>query len=201
MTCKHCGTEIKDGLDYCLECGEPIEDKVVITTVKNIPIEAKPFLDFSGYVKALSSNVCICLSLLGAICLYLSPFMKWLEKTVHGENISGGLFDLGAKNGDMSIGDGKLCLFAVLILATGLYMLAMSGRKYIKPLMFCDNIIVRIVPVVLAIVILVLIMTNDTYSNYCKVANISPFTFIGPILFIVGILLYGISLFLEKKES
>ena len=48
MTCKKCGAEIQEGLDYCMECGESTEERIVITSRK-LPVEAQPFLDFSGY--------------------------------------------------------------------------------------------------------------------------------------------------------
>lgn len=202
MVCKYCGAEIKEGMDYCMNCGELTEEKEVVKTVKVMPVEAQPFFDFSGYVKSMQTKRFTVLSLLGALCLYISPFMKWMEKTVYGEGkVSGSLFDIGSKNSVLSIREGKMIFFAVCTLIVALYMMVMSAKKYIRPLRLCNNFIIRLLPAVMAIVIFVLIYMNKTYSKYCDFNNISLFGCSGHILFILGILLYGISLCIENKEK
>ena len=201
MTCKKCGAEIQEGLDYCMECGESTEERIVITSRK-LPVEAQPFLDFSGYVKSLSSNLYNVMALIGAICLYLSPFFRWMSKMAYDEKISANLFDIGSDTGDLALNQANITLMAMVIVIMGIYMLAMSAREYLRPVKnYADNLIVRIIPIIVSIVVFVLILVNKEFSNATKLYNVELYKCLGPIFLVVGIVIYSLSVIMEIMQS
>lgn len=201
MICEHCKAEIDEGLDYCQECGEPIEDKIIITTMKDVPLDAQPFLDFGGYVKGLTKNPYNIMAFVGAMCLYLSPFFGWIKGNVNGEIASADLFDIGAKYGDFAINKPIITILATLILVAGLAMLAMSGREYIRPLKpYADMLIVRCIPAVIAIVVFVVQLLNKGYKNLCSMYDVEIYKCVGPILCVVGIVIYVLSIVMENNK-
>ncbi len=201
MICEHCKAEIKDGLDYCMECGEPIEDKVIITSIKDIPLEAQPFLDFGGYVKGLTTNPYNIMAFVGAMCLYLSPFFAWIKGNINGKESSADLFDIGAQYGDFAINKPTITILGILILVAGLGMLAMSGREYIKPLKpYADMLIIRFIPAIFAIAVFAVQLLNKGYKNLCSIYDVSVYKCVGPILCVVGIAIYILSIVMEKNK-
>lgn len=201
MVCKHCGATIEENMDYCMACGESVEEQIIIKSVKELPKEAQPALDFSGYVKSLVKEPYNSIALIGAICLYLSPFFAWVSKTFYDNKTTGDLFDIAAKNGDFGIDKGILSLYGTLILVAGVMMLLMSARDYIKFLKpVSENIIVRLVPSVLAIIVFVLILGNNDYTTLVKLCGIKVHNCVGPILLVVGVLIYTISVIMERNK-
>ena len=185
MICSNCGKEIKDGASYCLECGAPIDEPVVLSQVKpkNMEeaaaagkiIEKKkikdglkydgPFFNFSGYVKSLGTDTSVLIGLLAAMLVYLSPFFSW-EWTEHFEvKKSANLFELGGDNGELALGAGILVFMAILLMLCALDILAFSGCRYVGPLKaFEKNYIVRCLPIVLILIFFVIIMNNESYT-------------------------------------
>jgi len=201
MICEHCKAEIKEGLDYCQECGEPIEDKIIVTTVADIPLEARPFIDMGGYVTGLTTNVYNVIALLGALCLYLSPFFGWIKGNIEGEMRSADLFDIGAQYGDFAINKTMLTMMGILILLAGILMLAMSGRESIRPLSpYSDVLLVRLIPIVLAVIAMVVVIINKGYSNLCKMYDSDMYQCLGPILCVAGTAIYALSIIMENNK-
>lgn len=226
MICSNCNKEIEDGSTYCVECGAPIDEPVVIKDIKTKASTSKksqgklkdviqydgPFIDFSGYVKSLGNNTAALIGLLGAILVYLAPFFSWLWQHFWDNKISANLFALGGKNDPMSLREGVLIVMAVLIILSALDMLAFSGCRYIGPLKaFEKNYIVRALPIVLTIIFLVIIMKNDAYQmamdsiesqiqsaqNFGAGSNVDGGIGVGPVMLIAGQILYGVSICLD----
>lgn len=200
MICSNCGKEIMDGATYCLECGAPIDEPVVLKDVKPKNMEealaggeiiekgnlvedfknsfrnAKnyqgPFLNFSGYVKSLGSDTPMLLGLISAILVYLSPFFSWLWKEHFEVRDSANLFELGGKHAELALHSGLLIAMAVLIMLSAIDMLVFSGCKYIGPLKaFEKNYIIRILPAVLALIFLLVVLKSKDYSGALEFIN------------------------------
>lgn len=228
MICSNCGKEIKEGATYCLECGADIETPIVITELntktvgdasdskeKNGIIEKGSFFDFSGYVKSLGTSTSALVALFGAILVYLSSFYSWAWIEQWGEKTSSNLFELGGKNGDMALNQGVLIAMAVLIILSAIDMLAFSASKYIEPLkLFQNNYLVRALPIVLTVIFFVIILENNSYSHYIDSIKLQEeagvnlgegYNFaggrgLGPIMLIMGQVLYGVSIFLDYAK-
>lgn len=228
MTCSNCGKEIKEGASYCLECGADIEAPVVLKEIKTkvaggddnsdgneSPQILDKFFDFSKYVKELGSNTSTLVALFGAILVYLSSFYSWMWIEQNGEKISSNLFELGGKNADIAFAEKILIVMAVLIMLSAIDMIAFSACSCIRPLvMFKDNYFVRALPIILTVFFFAIIMGNNDYSHYIEsiniqeeaivgVQNASSFSGgrgVGPIMLIVGQVLYGISIFLDYTK-
>lgn len=241
MVCNNCGKDIPEGNDYCLECGAPLDEPVVIKVTKDdirkvnkkdketktvkVAEDADKetqgaFINIAGYLKSLTNNIGNMLALIGAVLLYLSPFMTWLWEKLWDTRSSGNLFDLGSKNGEMALGKPIITVFAIMVLLTGLAMLALSARENIRPLKpYADNYLVRFIPVLAGVIIFVLIIRNGNYVNavenidrgieYAKQFGVSQNykggSGIGPALYIGGLVLYAASVFMDmigrKKKN
>ena len=224
MICSNCGKEIEAGASYCLECGASIDEPVVIsaeqakdaTILKEVVINDGPFIDFSGYVKALGNDTSVLVGFLATVLVYLAPFFSWIWKEQFGEKVTGNLFELGGKNSEMSINSGVLILLATLIVLSAIDMLAFSGCKYIGPLKrFEKNYIVRGLPIITTTVFFVLAINVEKYKaslSYIKEqVEIAKklgegFSFsggmgVGVFMLIIGIILYGVSVLLSYMKN
>lgn len=230
MQCNNCGKEIKEGMDYCMECGAPIEEPAVITLTKEDLKATKnkaepaaatgPFFDLSGFVNGLKSSISILLAFIGAIFLYLSTFSTWLWEQLFEQKKAANIFDMGNKSGEMYIGKSSFSLFGIIILITGLLMLIMSADSYIRPLKSIGNseakrTILKCIPIIISIIIFILIWKNNLYEQaYNNIKNQIDFAKnigsgsnytggrgIGPILYIGGVALYALSVLFEKKDN
>ena len=56
MVCRECGKEIADGLDYCTECGAPVEEPIVIKMSKDDIKKANKDLDKKTKEQRKSTN-------------------------------------------------------------------------------------------------------------------------------------------------
>lgn len=185
MVCSNCNCEIEDGATYCLECGAPIDEPVVISSVKTKKVEKDAntqgstekqskkgifqyegkFFDFGGYVKALGSSPSILIGLLAALMVYVAPFLTWIWKKQFEMEYSGNLFDMGGSKGDMALDDKTITLIAILIVLSSIDMLAFSACRYIGPLKsFENNYIVRGIPVIIVGVLLLIVLGRDSYG-------------------------------------
>lgn len=226
MLCENCGKEVPEGNEYCMDCGAPLVEPVVIKVTKIVkddkPAKEEPqgaFIDISGYTKSIGNNINNFLALIGAVILYLSIFMTWLWDKLWDTKKAGNLFDLGGKNGDMTLAKPIMIVFAILGLITGISMLIMSARNNIRPLKpYANNYIIRFIPVIVGIVIFILIMRNKEYIDACAIIdkgikNAKMFGAsdkydggkgIGPILYLSGLALYALSVFIDfmnRKEK
>ncbi len=186
MICSNCGKEIMEGATYCLECGAPIDEPVVLSELKPKNMEEAmaagelkekkstkeklqydgPFLDFSGYVKSLGTNTSALIGLLAAILVYLAPFFTWMWTEHFEVKKSANLLELGGKSADLALSAGVLTAMAILIMLSALDMLVFSGCRYIGPLKsFEKNYIVRALPVVLTIIFFIVIISNNSYEQ------------------------------------
>lgn len=214
MVCSNCGKELPEGATYCLECGEPIEEPIVLKATK---IEEKagprlkadgPFINFSGYVASLKSDTSCFLALLGALLTYLAPFMSWGWRRLFETKESGNLFDFGSKNATMTLGKSIFLVFAILVVLNGVCMLVISARENIRPIRpHADNVILWLVPIVLGVLVFILIIRNETYrqllngiENQIDLAkhlgnakNIDGGRGFGPIFYLGGLALYTLS--------
>lgn len=229
MQCNNCGKEIKEGMDYCMECGAPIEEPAVITLTKEDLKATKnkaepvavtgPFFDLSGFINGLKSSMSMLLAFVGAILLYLSSFSTWLWDKLFEQKKSANIFDLGNKSSEMYIGKSSFLILGIIILITGLLMLIISAGSYIRPLRSIGSsegkrIILKCIPLIISIVVFILIWKNNLYEqaynninnhiDYAKNLGSSNYTGgrgAGPVLYICGVALYAISVLFEKKDN
>lgn len=171
-------------------------------------------IDVAGYVKSIGSNRNMMLALVGALMLYVAPFLNWIVEKLFDTKRKANLFEMGLKssmveeNGTtLALGSTIVFVFGVLILVIGVGMLALSAADYIRPLRkYAANPIVRLVPIVILVVIFILVMVNKPYTralaaieSNIKLAkqigaksNYSGGKGIGPIVYVVGLLLHTI---------
>ncbi len=226
MVCKNCGHEIEEGADFCLECGESISEPVVIT---NIKVEKKPEkreedidygdlskYDISGYINSLGNNKVNLLAFFGAFLVYLSPFFTWLHQLYFGEEEKGSLFDIAGKNLEIATDSAMLKFVAILIIVVGILMLIVSASAYLGPIKKYQNKdVFRYLPVILGTVAVIIVFADGAYPDAIDAIEVMTEKFravgagkdiydggpgVGPLLFILGMVLYIISLLLYKKE-
>ena len=180
------------------------------------------YINFTGYVKSLGGNINKLLALIGAVLLYISPFLTWLYQKLYDKKISGNLFSLGGKvvkdqwgsevNTTITLGSRLFIVMAIVILLSGFCMMVLSAREYIKPLWkYRNKLLIRFIPIVTSVAAFALIFTNkhykeviDSYKSLKEVAkNINSsvaFSYgngLGPVLCISGIVLYFISILFD----
>ncbi len=243
MICSNCGKEIMDGATYCLECGASIDEPVVLKDLKPKNVEAAkasgtikekkniietmkddfeqcknykgPFFDLSGYIKAVGRETSVLIGLLASIVVYMSPFLNWIWYEHFKVKKAANLFELGGKNAELSINSGIIIVMAILIMLSAIDMLAFSGCKYVGPLKaFDNNYIIKALPIVLSLIFLFIILSNNKYEealefikNQDKTAeifgagtNYSGGKGIGPIVLLSGQVLYAVSLFMDYTK-
>ena len=185
MICSNCNKEIPEGATYCMECGAPIDEPVVLTklkpknaeeaaeagvikekkTLKDMKDYEGPVFDFSGYVKSLGNDMSALLGLIGAILVYMAPFNTWIWYKLHHVKATANLFELGGKHGEFALFSTGIIVCAIFIILSSIDMIAFSACKYIGPLkMFEKNYIVRLLPIVVATIFLLLIINGDKYQ-------------------------------------
>ncbi len=175
-----------------------------------------PFINLIGFVKSLGSDFNNLLIFIGAVLLYISPFMPWIWETLHKVHRKGNLFDIAGKTADMSLKAPVIGVMGVLILVSGFMMLLVSAREYIKPLWkIRNNFIVKMVPALLSVIAVVLVFMDKNYKNGLAgmkelkdVANSlgqsSVYSYgrgLGPILCIAGIAIYVIAVLLDYLKN
>lgn len=188
MVCSNCGKEIKEGVDYCMECGAPLEEPKVIKLTKedikkaNRPVRKDaprdkdivmdvPFFDFKGYISNSKNDISIFASLIGALLLYVSSFSPWCWIKLFDNKSSGTLFDLGIKSSEVYLSK-KFLILAICVFLVGIFMICMSASEYIRPLANITDYTVKnilfVLPIVLACILLFLIMKDKDYSSFIK---------------------------------
>ena len=175
-----------------------------------------PFINLIGFVKSLGSNLTNLIIFIGAVLLYISPFMPWMWETLHKVHRKGNLFDIAGKTADMSLKAPVIGVMGVLILISGFMMLLVSAREYIKPLWkLRNNFIVKIIPAALSVIAVVLIFIDKNYKNGLAgmkelkdVANSlgqsSVYSYgrgLGPVLCIAGIAFYVIAVLFDLMKN
>ena len=202
MVCEQCNAKIKDGLDFCQECGAPVQEAVIITCMDDIPLDAQPFVNLVEYVKCLTTNIYSLMALVGAICLYLSPFMTWSYGNIGGEKVKADLFDIGNQYGDLALNKPIITILGILILFCGVIMMAMAGRTGIRPLKkYADIVIIRFIPGAMAIILFVVQLMNKSYKVQRELYQVDIFNCLGPMILIIGVVIYTVSIIMEKNSK
>lgn len=171
-----------------------------------------PFIDLVGYIKDIGMSLTNLLGFLGAIFLYLSPFMTWIWEVLYKIKKKGNLFDMGEKKSDMSLNSSNITIMAVLFLVSGFFMMVFIGREHIKPIWrLRNNFIVRLLPGLVSAFAFWVVITDKHYveamnnmkaqNEVAKVINSSSNQSfgrgLGPIICIVGISLYVLSVLID----
>ncbi len=183
-------------------------------------------IDIVGYFKTIGTDLNTLLAFVGAIAIYLAPFMNWIWEKVFDVKRKASLFEMGLKS-SMVEDDGRilamgatiLLVLGIVAILVGIWMLLLSAADYVAPVRkFAGNPIMRFAPVLVMIVIFVIIMNNKEYMQALKVlednvelskslgtsSNYSAGRGFGPVLFVVGLVLYTIGTigdFLNHKRE
>lgn len=202
---------------------ETASEAKIVAVGEDIDLDAEyegPFINLLGFVKSLGTNLSNLLVFIGAVMIYISPFLVWLWETLHKNKNKSNLFGMAAKpskilSGDSSVlalGSTTILIMAILLLVSGFLMLLVSAREYIKPMWkFRYSLVLRLVPVILAIVAFLVIWNDKSYVNIldsmkelkdmAKTLNQSyVYSYgrgIGPVVCIGGIGIYIISILVD----
>lgn len=238
MICNNCGKEVEDGLQYCPECSAPLEEPVILSkdqiktkkvrytnALGQTPEEAAaaaedrrligPFIDIPGYVKKLSSRPDYILALVGAMLVYLSPFIRWIYSSVLEKK--GNLFEIGMNGSKLPL-DSKIEALgikwaipaAILVLIGAFFMLCLSASAEIKPLRkFEGNIVVKLIPWIILAVILFLLFKNESYATACRThgefarnsAGARGGRGEGFYMYLIGLITYAISIPMARRHE
>lgn len=228
MVCSNCGKELPDGTQFCEFCDAPTDTPVVLKVskedIKNaekkqkekerqIAKEARSAAAKKQREKerdGFNSG----LAFIGALLLYLAPFLNWIWEKLFDVKKKASLFELGLKGDkyDMDsrilyMDEKRMLVLGIVILVVGLVMLAMSAADYIKVLRpYSSNIVLRILPIVILAVVLVVILKNEAYQNALDAieknnelakqigskSNYSGGMGVGPIVYGAGLVVYTI---------
>lgn len=200
------------------------KDAKIVAAGEDIDLDAEyegPFINLLGFVKSLGTNLSNLLVFIGAVMIYISPFLVWLWEKLRGEKSKGNLFVMATKpskvlsngnNSVLALGSTTILIMAILLLISGFLMLLVSAREYIKPMWkHRYSLVLRLVPVILAIVAFLVIWYDKSYINaldamkelkdMAKTLNQSNvYSYgrgIGPIVCIGGIVIYIISILVD----
>ena len=190
------------------------------------PADPEKAIDIVGYFQSVGQDVNLLLAFAGAIMLYLAPFLNWIYEKYFDIKRKASLFELGMKSSmveeDGSIlatGATIILVLGIVAILVGVWMLLLSASDYIKCLRrFADNPIMRFVPIVVMIVIYIIVMKNQAYVQSLHAlesnvrlakqlgtsANYSAGKGIGPVLYIIGLVVYTIGTvgdFLARKRK
>ncbi len=154
------------------------------------------FFDFSGYLASMKNNISNIIALLGAILVYLSPYMIWLKKTVSGETRQADLLDLAGEYSEIALNQKSLMVFGIVILVMAICMLILSARESIRPLRpYADNYFLRFIPAIIVVVMFVLVIKNKEYSG--EIIKNTVETGVGQVFLVVGVVMYSISVIFD----
>lgn len=176
------------------------------------PADPNKKIDIVGYVKSIGADLNTMLAFIGAIILYLAPFMNWIYEKVFDVKRKASLFEMGMKSSMveedgsiLAMGATILMILGIVAILVGIWMLLLSGADYIASLRrFAGNPIMRFAPVVVMILIFVLIMKNRDYVQSLRVlennvrlskdlgssSNYGAGRGVGPLLYICGLVIY-----------
>lgn len=192
---------------------------------KRQPDESK-IVDIVGYIRSVGSDMNLLFTFVGAIILYLAPFMNWIWEKVSDTKRKASLFEIGMKSSMveedgsiLAMGATIVMVLAVLAILIGVWMLILSAADYIKGLRkYAANPLMRFLPIVIMVIIYVLILKNHTYELSYRAlegnvrlskeigtsANYSAGRGLGPVFYIGGLVLYTIGTvgdFLNRKRE
>lgn len=209
MECKKCGKEIPEGFEYCVDCENEMQEATVFkVTNKNIKKSNKPTpndevnIDLEGFVSALRKDLGTMMAFIGAILMYLAPFLKWAWREAGKESQSGSLFDLATKNITVvgvvkevyTMGIRLFGFLAVIMLLGALFMLVISACDYIRSLRFLGDMIwLRLLVLGILAVAFVLVLLNPSYRQLLdaidaavQMGQVEGGSGAGPMLFVGG---------------
>lgn len=190
------------------------------------PADLNKWIDVEGYFKSVGADRNLLFSFVGAIALYLAPFMNWIWEKLFDVKRKANLFELGMKS-SMVEDDGTIIatgativmVLAILGILIGIWMLLLSGAEYIKPLRkYAENPIMRFLPIVLMLLIFIIVMNNKEYVQSMNVLqknlelaealgttdNYSVGRGLGPVFYCVGLACYTIGTvgdMLERRQK
>lgn len=218
MICPECGKELAEDIEFCDGCGADIKGPAVIKVTKDDLKKKKiekreqkknegprlkaegPFLDLDGYGKSLTKNLSNLMALVGALAIYISPFLVWATKENYEGKYSSSLFDLAGKHGDFCLKHGILGVYAVGIILFATMLLILSAREYIRPLRpYADIIVLRIIPWILSVGLVVLIYTDKQFKLMADKKWVT--LGIGPTILIAGLVLSAIAIFVNGTRE
>lgn len=234
MLCNNCNKEIPDDSIYCPECSAPVDEPAVIKISKediknnikennkarkierySIAYEMPPF-NFSNYISTLKKDASCFLSLVAGVIFFYSVFFSWFWERVIDDKTKLNLFDLSSKSAENGLGSKTLLIAAILAILTGVVMIIMSAKRDIRILIAnSDNFVLKALPAIMAVIILIVILTNKEYNNALNAVEKTIETITasggaknydggrgeGIVLYCVGTFLYTFSLILDKKEG
>ncbi len=179
---------------------------------KRIAAAQEKVIDFSGYIKSIGMDRNMLMMLVGALLLYVAPFLNWIWEKLFDVKRKANLFEMGMKssmveeNGRiLALGSMLVFILAIVVLVVGVVMLVLSAADYIRPLRrFASNPIVRIIPIVLLAAIFIVIMNVKLYTQALAAiednislarqigakSNYTGGRGVGPVIYIAGLLLY-----------
>lgn len=169
-------------------------------------------VDIVGYAKSIGADHNTLLAFIGALMLYLSPFLNWIFERVFDTKRKANLFEIGMKSSMvekdgsiLAMGQTIVLVLAVVSIIIGIWMLLLSGADYIRSIRrFAGNVVMRVVPIVILLVIFFIIINNKTYTHSLQVlednvrlakemgttSNYSAGRGIGPVIYICGLIVY-----------
>lgn len=221
MVCSNCGKELPEGAAYCDNCGADIDTPVVLKATKVEPpketrLKAEgPFINSLGFIKSIKDETAVLIGMIAAIIFYLSPFFSWIWENAQGEKIKASLFDLGGNTNAFGTGNKIIVLCAILAVLCGFMMILMTASENVRPLRpYSDNMLIRMIPVILAVVIFVIMFTSPAYKNiYAELMlnveraerlgvadKFNGGRGLGPVFYVVGTIMYAISVFVHKAS-
>ncbi len=189
MKCENCGEEIREGFDYCENCGAPIGDTVVLgkeslkkvkeynknaklsaqKKIKKVKKEEKKEEAVPFYEKKSAMLVSSITGLLAGVLMTVSPFLTWIR--VRGSDIGGtlyvnrNLFQITSRPAFL------LIIYALLIICTGLMMLYITLRGNFNNIklpyigIFENGSYRKLIPSVVGIILLFLITNHDSFET------------------------------------
>lgn len=191
-----------------------------------VPADLSKKIDIVGYFRAIGSDINTLLAFVGAIALYLAPFMNWIFEKIFDVKKKANLFEIGMKSSMveedgsiLAMGATIVLVLAILVILVGIWMLLMSGADYVQPLRkYAANPVMRFAPIVLMIIIFVIIMNNKSYTQSLNVLeksrelakslgnsnNYDAGRGIGPVMYIGGLTVYTIGTvgdFINRKRQ
>ncbi len=157
---------------------ETTKETKIVAAKDEIDLDAEyegSFINLLGFVKSLGNNISNLLIFIGAVMLYISPFLVWLWETLHKNKSKSNLFGMAVKpskilssesSSVLCLGSTAILIMAILLLISGFIMLLVAAREYIKPLWKLRyNFFFRFIPAVTSIVAFVVIWYDKKYAN------------------------------------
>lgn len=150
-----------------------------VVSAKKVEADTSKWFDVAGYINTVKADRSVQLILLGALILYIAPFLNWIHEKLFDVKRAANLFEMGmtskmvGEDGTvLALGSKLLFVYGILVMLSCLVIIAFSASDFIRPIRkFSDDARIRLIPLAIVLVVFALVYINKPYTEALDAIN------------------------------